>query len=292
MSIEIANYCKLQNVGNKLKTKLKRTLITGRRTYSEHLLPYVQDILVFEEENQNAETVLPFFADGFPGIVFNVAPNGLYLQHKNKKLSEIFLYGQTINPIKLYVKGRYKMIVFQMFPFAVRILLDIEPKILNDDCFDLTGLLEQNRQFKNLKETDKTKRQIEIVSSFLESIVQNSPINPDESILLAINLILQFKGKVSVSELRNKLFLTERTLERRFVKEVGVTPKVFCKIIQFQNSLMEVTNDESNHLTNIAYGNGFSDQSHFIKTFKKYTGLTPSEFQHLPALANFVPSLD
>jgi len=267
-------------------------LITGERTYSENLLPYVNDSLVFKEENQNAKTLLPFFADGFPGIVFNLAPNGLYLQHKNKKLSEFFLYGQTINPIELYVRGQYKMIVFQMFPFAVRILLGIEPKILNDDCFDLTGLLGQSQHIKNLKEAEQTEGQIKIISGFLESIVQNSPINPDESILLAINLIVQFKGKISVSELRNKLFLTERTLERRFVKEIGVTPKVFCKIIQFQNSLAQITNEESNHLTSIAYENGFSDQSHFIKTFKKYTGLTPSEFQHLPALANFVPTTD
>ncbi|WP_461534205.1 helix-turn-helix domain-containing protein [Sinomicrobium sp.] len=264
-------------------------MITGERTHSENLLPYVNDILVFEEKNQNAETVLPFFADGFPGIVFNVAPNGLYLQHKNKRLSDFFLYGQTINPIELSVKGTYKLIAFQIFPFAVRVLLGVEPKILNDDCFDLTGFIEQNQQLKNLKKAETTKRQIKIISLFLEEIAKNSSLNPDKSILLAINLIVQFKGKISVSELRNKLFLTERTLERRFVKEVGVTPKVFCKIIQFQNSLAQIKNEASNSLTGIAYENGFSDQSHFIKTFKKYTGFTPSEFQHLPALANFIP---
>lgn len=267
-------------------------MIKGKRTYKETLKPYVNDILVFEEKKQNTETVLPFFADGFPGIVFNVAPNGLYLQHKNKKLSEFFLYGQTINPIELYVKGIYKMIVFQMFPFAIRILTGIEPKILNDDCHDLTELLEQNYQIQNLKNTDQTERQIEIISHFLDTIVQNSSLNPDKSILLAINIIIQFKGKITVANLHKRLFLTERTLERRFVKEIGVTPKMFCKIIQFQNSLIQITTAETNHLTSIAYENGFSDQSHFIKTFKKYTGLTPSEFQHLPALANFLPKTD
>lgn len=267
-------------------------MIKGKRTYSENLQSFVNDILVFEQENPNTETVLPFYADGFPGIVFNAAPNGLYLQHRNKKLSEFFLYGQTINPIELYVRGSYKMIVFQMFPFAVRILLGKEPKILNDDCFDLTGLFEQSNQIKNLKEAEQTERQIEIISHFLDSIVQNSSLNPDKSILMAINLIIQVKGKITVTELRKKLFLTERTLERRFVKEIGVTPKVFCKIIQFQNSLAQMTTTENNHLTSIAYENGFSDQPHFINTFKKYTSLTPSEFQHLPALANFIPDTE
>lgn len=267
-------------------------MIKAPRSYSETLKPFVNDIWVFEEENLKTETVLPFFADGFPGIVFNVAPNGLYLQHKNKELSKFFLYGQTIDPIKLYVKGKYKMIVFQMLPFAVRILLGIEPKLLNDDCFDLTELLEQKSQIKNLKKVSRTEHQIEIISQFLDSIVQDSSINPDKSILLAINLILQVKGKITVTELREKLFLTERTLQRRFVRDIGVSPKLFCKIIQFQNSMVQITTTETNHLTTIAYENGFSDQSHFIKTFKKYTGLTPSEFQYLPAFANFIPDTD
>lgn len=267
-------------------------MLTGTKKYSDKLKPYVNDVLVFEENGPNATNVLPFFADGYPGIVFNQASNGLYLRPKNRRLSQLFLYGQTIEPIELCVEGTFKMIVFQMFPFAVRILLGIQPKMLNDDCYDLcqfSGSLDR-KTVEKLNGTKSTDDQIDIISNFLNAIIDNSPLRPDKSILLALNLILQFKGKITITELRKKLFLTERTLERRFVKEIGVTPKMFCKIIQFQSSLNQISATEESRMMDVAYENGFADQSHFIRTFKKYTGITPSDFQDLPAIANFLPT--
>ncbi|WP_428742780.1 helix-turn-helix domain-containing protein [Tenacibaculum sp.] len=269
-------------------------MFKGKEKYSDDIKPYVKDIFVFEEKDSKIKTSLPFFADGYPGIIFCVSSNGLFLKHKNKRLSEFFLYGQTINPIELYVEGAYKMIVFQMLPSAVRILLGVEPKILNDDCYDLTQLSEtiNQRSVECLNKTNNTKEQVKIVSKYLTHIIEKSTLNTDKSIVLAINIVLQCKGKITVTELRKKLFLTERTLERRFVKEIGVTPKIFCKIIQFQNSLIQISDNENNRMIDVAYENGFSDQSHFIKTFKKYAGVTPSEFQYLPALANFLQTTD
>ncbi|MEO6132676.1 MAG: hypothetical protein ABIQ02_12570 [Saprospiraceae bacterium] len=44
----------------------------------------------------------------------------------------------------------------------------------------------------------------------------------------------------TIKELRDKLNISERTFERRFLAQVGVTPKQFSKIIQFQNSLTDL----------------------------------------------------
>jgi AraC-like DNA-binding protein len=73
--------------------------------------------------------------------------------------------------------------------------------------------------------------------------------------------------------------VTGRTLERNFVKNIGVTPKQFARIIQFNSSLKQLSETEYYNLTEIGYDNGFADQSHFINTFKRYTGKTPKEFQ-------------
>ena len=80
---------------------------------------------------------------------------------------------------------------------------------------------------------------------------------------------------------QSELKLNERTLERRFLNEVGLSPKQFSKIIQFQLSLEQLTLKDFTKLTDIVYENGFADQSHFIKVFKAFTGKTPKTFKKL-----------
>jgi len=49
-------------------------------------------------------------------------------------------------------------------------------------------------------------------------------------------------------------------------------------IIQFQNSLTQLTIKDYTILTDVVYNNGYADQSHFIRVFKSFTGKTPKNF--------------
>jgi len=74
------------------------------------------------------------------------------------------------------------------------------------------------------------------------------------------------------------LHLNERTFERRFVAAVGISAKQFSRIIQFQQSLEQLTVKDYTKLSDIVYSNGFADQSHFIRVFKAFTGKSPKKF--------------
>ena len=243
--------------------------------------PYVKDIYFIENNDENAFIQLPFYADGFPGIVYSKSKNTFHLQPRNKIVSNFYLYGQTIDPISLDVNGSFKLIVFKLYPFAVRLLLGINPKQLNDDCFDL-----HNIESINTAETVHTLNQeididisVQIMSDYLLTLVEFASRNSDSRIKLATNLIINSKGLLSIKDVREQLFITERTFERHFFKEIGVTPKQFSKIIQFSTSRNQIKEDDYYNLTEISYDNGFSDQSHFIRTFKKFTGKTPKAYQ-------------
>jgi AraC-like DNA-binding protein len=62
-----------------------------------------------------------------------------------------------------------------------------------------------------------------------------------------------------------------------FLQYTGLPPKLFCKINRFQHSL-NLVNANGQNLTNIAYESGYFDQSHFIREFKSFTGITPNSF--------------
>lgn len=241
--------------------------------------PFVKAIYLLEEDG--AEHRLPFYADGYPGLMYSESKEPVLLQPNNKELSELFLYGQTIEPIVLIIKGTYKLIVFQLYPFATRLLLNIKPKSINDECFDLNNLSMVNTsQTLSLLQASDTDKQITILTEYILELVKHSSSNLDNKIKLAVSILINAKGNISIQELRKQLYITERTFERKFTSEVGVTPKQFAKIIQFSFSLNQLKESDYYSLTDIAYNNNFSDQSHFIKSFKKYAGKTPKEFSN------------
>jgi hypothetical protein len=80
---------------------------------------FVTNILVIEGAEPNQKTILPFFADGYPGLMFQVTENGLFVNPHKKLMPDFFIYGQTIAPIELEMVGTYQLIVFQLYHFVL-----------------------------------------------------------------------------------------------------------------------------------------------------------------------------
>lgn len=242
---------------------------------------YVKKIIILENLSDQDKKVLPFYADGYPGIMHQQTQQGVYLMPKNKKLSELFLYGLTILPIELSIEGAFELIVFQLYPFASKVLLGIDPKELNDECFDLNPLAENSANgnppllLPSLSVSDR----VSAIAAFIEQRIQQANETVDDRIPLAVSHILESRGTLNIKTLREKLHVTERTFERQFARHVGVSPKQFTRIVQFEHSLQQLVKDDFDQLSDVAFENGFSDQSHFIRAFKQFTGKTPAEFQ-------------
>lgn len=250
----------------------------------ESIKPFGKDIVVLEMDETETEKKIPLYADGFPGIVYSKSDHPFYQQPNGKKLSDFYVYGQTVEPITLEVHGAFKLMCIRLYPCAVRILLHVDPKVLKDDCYDLRRVehVETHKTLKRLEHTEDWANILEILADYFTTLVKNASDNPDDRIQLAIHLILKTHGTMSIKDLRDKLCVAERTLERHFLKEIGVTAKQFARIIQFSSALQKMTDADYVTLTEVGYDSGFSDQSHFIRSFKRYTGKTPKEYlQHI-----------
>ena len=57
-----------------------------------------------------------------------------------------------------------------------------------------------------------------------------------------------------------------------------MSPVYYRKIIRFNKAAQLLLNDSENSLTEISYTCGYFDQAHFIKDFKEFGGISPSEF--------------
>ena len=67
--------------------------------------------------------------------------------------------------------------------------------------------------------------------------------------------------------------LSERQYRRRFEAAVGIAPKLHARIRRFQFALTRIG---SVPFADAAAASGYADQSHLIRDFKQFTGLTPS----------------
>ena len=104
-------------------------------------------------------------------------------------------------------------------------------------------------------------------------------------------MILQYKGLVTVNKLVRYTGYTQRHIERKFTESIGINPKMFCNIVKLHSFLRYMKEKPGNNIiTGLAYDAGYSDQSHLLKDFRKYTGMTPKEYlNHTTKLTvNFV----
>lgn len=84
-------------------------------------------------------------------------------------------------------------------------------------------------------------------------------------------VIFEANGEISIKELSEAIHWSERQINRYFTKYLGVTLKMYCKILRFQKSLEFIKDGILFPQLN------FSDQSHFIKDVKKLSGVSPRE---------------
>jgi len=241
---------------------------------------FVKTIWIFESADTRINTNLPFFADGCPGLMFQQTENGLTVNPHKKLMPVLFLYGQTITPIELQISGAYQLIIFQLFPFVLKSFFNVTPQSINNNCYDLTQVKEFDISSfsQQLISHKKIEERIESITALLLRFFHAKKQTLDFKIKQVIENIIATKGQKKINSIAEDLKIKQRTLERRFLSETGILPKQFAKIIQFQSSLEQLTIKDYIKLSDVVYENGYSDQSHFIKVFKAYTGKTPKAF--------------
>ena len=91
------------------------------------------------------------------------------------------------------------------------------------------------------------------------------------------DIILKNKGIVSPISLSIYANMSLRNFERRFLDEVGVSPKLYARITRFNNALENKMLHPYKRWTDIAYENGYFDQAHLIKEVNMFSSKTPEE---------------
>ena len=105
-------------------------------------------------------------------------------------------------------------------------------------------------------------------------------LNPPEE-LLEFAGTLAAHPSADISELAASYPKTHKHLISQFKQYSGLTPKAYHRILRFNDILQKVRQQQHIGWSDIAYQCGLSDQSHFIREFRHFSGFNPSEFIRL-----------
>lgn len=248
----------------------------------ENLKTFIKYFWALESNGaEHTEKTFSAIVDGCPGVIMLQSEKEGFCDEENKKLPNIFLYGQTIKPVKFSTTGNVDALGICFQPHALKSVFGIDADELTNACLDLNNLSnkKQGKLSERLLNAPSMDDQVKILSFYLVDKIQSNNTKDDALIRHAVNQILRTSGNVSLPDLQSQLKLSERSLERKFRQTVGISPKLFSRICRFQQSLNQMRQSKYDKLSDIAYANEYSDQSHFIRVFREFTGFSPLEFQ-------------
>ncbi|WP_280152227.1 helix-turn-helix domain-containing protein [Piscinibacter sp. XHJ-5] len=85
--------------------------------------------------------------------------------------------------------------------------------------------------------------------------------------------------RMSVGDVARHFRLSERSVQRRFVAEFGLAPKVFLRLVRIQHALRLLQQRCAAPLADLALACGFSDQAHLTRELRVLAGFTPTALQ-------------
>ena len=97
----------------------------------------------------------------------------------------------------------------------------------------------------------------------------------------AVHLIWSNRGALRIKDLEQETLYSARRLQEVVTRQVGIGPKQLCRQTRFQNALRLLTSLEAGIYTQAQAAQilGYSDQAHYNREFKEFSGVSPCQFQ-------------
>lgn len=132
---------------------------------------------------------------------------------------------------------------------------------------------------ERLKEAPNVVARLTILENELLSLLDDRDYTP-ENFRQFFYMLKGNENSIQIADFCQRNNMGMRQLERMYNKYVGLSAMTFGTLNRFQNSLNQVLHSDYSKLSDIAFDNGYFDQTHFIKDFKRFAGDTPKSFVH------------
>jgi AraC-like DNA-binding protein len=209
-------------------------------------------MLANHSETQKDIVVLP---DGRVDMFFSYSANDPY---------HVTLMGLEMKPDQTSIPPKTMIFAISFKLLAIEYLLDIkissllnEVSILPDDFWGIT--IDDLNDFENFC-NKVSKKLMELKKKDIDDRKQKM-----------FDLIYSSNGSLTVKEISEKVHWSSRQINRYFNEQFGISLKAYCTILRFRASFENIKEGK------LFPEKDFTDQAHFIKEIKKFSGVVPKE---------------
>ena len=164
---------------------------------------------------------------------------------------------------------------------------------LFEQCLTMTDGAFGNDLRRNMLFLDLLLRFYPLLSNQSGPAAIHSNVSPQMADILAY-ISCHLTERITLERLSNTFFISKYNLCRQFKKETGFTVVEYINSSRIRMACTILRKEQDT--SNIGARVGFSNASHFIHTFRQYTGVTPNgykkrykNFTNVPVFSNFSP---
>lgn len=236
---------------------------------------YVERILVIENHQMITPFSLPLFANGLPTLLFK-STRGII---NNTITTHLTLFGQTILPETIRFDEDFTAIAYFFKPWSLSAVFDVPARELTDKPVDLNLVMPKKATElqDRLLNAGTVESMIALLDQFILHLVAVSKRESDLIKYAVSRIAGQPLPEISIL-LQNELHITEKTFRRTFEKNIGIAPNLYRRICQFNAAFQQLNDRNFEKLSDIAFQHGYADQSHYIRSFREFTNITPKDY--------------
>lgn len=184
---------------------------------------------------------------------------------------------QTRRNYDLIASGRLILLTVHFEPTGFHRLFHLPMTHLTDAAPDAAAVLGSAIQgvHDGVSAAPGRGEMVSCVEAFLESHVDNSlPHHPAAE---AAAGIVRGTGAPDVRGMAAELDLSTRQLQRSFLEQLGVSPRLFRRIVRFERALQTKHRQPARSWADVASDNDYFDQMHLVRDCHQLGGGAPSD---------------
>ena len=245
----------------------------------KELRPWVRYFWSYDAKlGENITLHVKSFSDRYPRLIYqdidSYAP--IFEQQSSENKPMCYISGIDTKPTDAFWRGSFSHFGVSFHPHALPVFFGIDASALTDITPNLL-LLDKTDLPEKLRDSRSHKERVKHTTLYLCDKLKLHNLDAVMSDMFN-NTTFKTADSKALQQATKYYKLSERQLQRRFKASVGISAKKHERILRFETALETLERTNYGKLTNIAYELGYADQSHFIKDFIAFSGMTPYDF--------------